>query len=87
MITAGVSAVLLSLLLFVYRQNHLQFKSPFTLGLVFFAAVLLLQNVGSVFFYYMMNQMGEGPTVAVPMLTLNTAELIGFAALLFVTWR
>ncbi len=87
MMTAAASAVLLSLLLFVYRENHRQFRSPFTLGLVFFAAVLLLQNAGSVFFYYMMNQIGEGATVAVPMLTLNTAELIGFAALLFVTWR
>jgi hypothetical protein len=87
MITAGASAVLLTLLLSVYLQNHRQLRSPFTLGLVFFAAVLLLQNAGGVLFYYMMNQAGEGAGVALPMLSLNTAELVGCAALLFVTWR
>ena len=87
MVVAGGCAVLLGLLLVVYVQNHLQFRSPFTLGLTFFAAVLLLQNLGSILLYNMMNESGEGPAVALPMLILNAAELVGFGVLFFTTWR
>lgn len=84
---AAVSSVLLLGLLFVYVRNHRQLRSPFTFGLVFFAALLLLQNLGLIYFYYLMNEWGEGPSMAVQMFALGTAELIGFAALFYVTWR
>ena len=87
MVTAGASSVFLCLLLVMYVQNHRHFASPFTLGLVFFAAVLLIQNVGSILFYYMMSDAGEGSGVAVPMLFLNAAELVGFGILFLTTWR
>lgn len=87
MVAAAASSAFLVGLLAVYLRNHREIRSPFTLGLVFFAAVLLVQNIGSIYFYYMMNEMGEGARVAVPMLALNGTELVGFAALFFVTWR
>ena len=77
----------LSALLYVYVRNHRHLQSPFTLGLVFFAALLLLQSIGSIYFDWMMASAGEGAGVALPMLALDTAELVGFAALFFVTWR
>ena len=84
---AAASAAFLSALLLVYFRNHRELRSPFTLGLVFFAALLLLQNLGSIYFDYLMADAGEGTRVAVPMLVLDSAELVGFAALFFVTWR
>lgn len=84
---AAASAVFLTALLFVYLRNHRELRSPFTLGLVFFAVLLLVQNLGSIYFDYMMSEAGQGSGVAIPMLVLNAAELIGFAALFFVTWR
>jgi len=87
MVVAAVSASFLSALLFVYFRNHRQLRSPFTLGLVFFAALLLMQNLGSIYFDLMMSNAGEGSRVAIPMLALDSAELVGFAALFFVTWR
>jgi len=87
MVVAAVSAAFLSALLFVYFRNHRQLRSPFTLGLVFFAALLLMQNLGSIYFDLMMSNAGEGSRVAIPMLALDSAELVGFAALFFVTWR
>ena len=81
------SAVFLSALLYVYVRNHRHLQSAFTLGLVFFAALLLFQSVGSIYFDWMMSQAGEGAGVAVPMLALDAAELVGFVALFFVTWR
>ncbi len=87
MVVAAVSAAVLAALLYVYFHNHREFRSPFTLGLVFFAAVLLVQNLGSIYFDYLMAAMGEGSRVAIPMLALDSAELVGFAALFYVTWR
>jgi hypothetical protein len=86
-VLAAASAVFLTALLFVYLRNHRELRSPFTLGLVFFAVLLLVQNLGSIYFDYMMSEAGQGSGVAIPMLVLNAAELIGFAALFFVTWR
>lgn len=71
----------------MYARNHRHLRSAFTLGLVFFAAVLLVQSIGSIYLDWMMAQAGEGAGVALPMLALDTAELVGFAALFFVTWR
>ncbi len=87
MVVAAVSAAFLTALLYVYFRNHKAIRSPFTLGLVFFAALLLIQNLGSIYFDYMMADAGEGSRVAIPMLALDSAELVGFAALFFVTWR
>ncbi len=84
---AAASTVFLSALLYVYMKNHRHLQSAFTLGLVFFAVLLLVQSLGSIYFDWMMAQAGEGSRVALPMLALNTAELVGFAALFFVTWR
>ncbi len=54
---------------------------------MFFAAVLLVQSLGSIYFDWMMSERGEGAGVALPMLALDVAELVGFAALFVVTWR
>lgn len=84
---AAASAVFLAALLYVYVRNHRHLRTAFTFGLVFFAAVLLVQSIGSVYFDWMMAEQGAGSDVALPMLALDAAELIGFAALFFVTWR
>ena len=43
---AAVSSVLLLGLLSVYVRNHRALRSPFTLGLIFFAVLFLVQNLG-----------------------------------------
>ncbi len=77
----------LAALLYVYVRNHHHLQTVFTMGLVFFAALLLFQSVGSIYFDWMMSQSGAGMSIALPMLTLDVAELVGFAALFWVTWR
>ncbi len=84
---AGASTVLLSALLFVYVRNHRALRSPFTLGLVLFAGFFLVENLGSVYFYYLMNEWQQGPSMAIPLFALQASELIAFAALFYVTWR
>lgn len=87
MAVAAASAVFLSALLYVYVRNHRHLQTAFTLGLVFFAALLLVQSIGSMYFDWMMSEAGQGSGVAMPMLALDVAELIGLAALFVVTWR
>ncbi len=84
---SAASTVFLSALLYVYVRNHHHLQTVFTLGLVFFAALLLFQSLGMIYFDWTMAQSGMGSVVALPMLTLGVAELIGFAALFWVTWR
>ncbi len=87
MVVATASSALLVALLYVYGKNHRQLRAPFTFGLVFFALLLLIQNLGSIYFDYMMSETGAGSGIALPMLILDVVELVGFAALFVVTWR
>lgn len=83
---AAASIAVLSGLLYVYLTNYRRLRSPFSLGLILFAALFLLENLAAVFFYLSMSET-EGPNVAIPMLALNAAELVGFATLFYVSWR
>ncbi len=87
MAVAAVSSAFLVALLFVYLHNHQHLRTPFTLGLVFFAFLLLVQNLGSIYFDFMMSNSGAGSGIAIPMLVLDVVELVGFVALFIVTWR
>ena len=83
--TASV-AVLLGLM-YIYGTNFRSMRSPLSFGLVVFAALFLIQNLAAMYFYVAMNDAGEGASVAIPMLILNAAELVGFATLFYVSWR
>ncbi len=84
---AAASAGLLAGLVYVYARNLRDLRSPFTLGLFLFGVLFLLQNLVAMYVYLSMNDQGFGAPVALPMLSLNAAELVGFATLFFVTWR
>lgn len=84
---AGGSIAVLLALLYVYGSSYRQLRSPFALGLVLFAALFIVENLASIFFYVSMADAGEGSNVALPILVLGVAELVAFTALFVVTWR
>ena len=86
-IVAAVSAVLLVGLVAVYAKNLRAVRSPFTVGLLVFGALFLVQNLIAIAVYLMMNDAGMRSDVAMPMLWLNVAEMMGFGALFLVSWR
>ena len=86
-ILAAASIAVLGALLYIYVGNFRGVRSPFSLGLVVFAALFLFENLAAVYFYVAMNNSGEDASVAVPMMALNAAELVGFATLFYVSWR
>src|SRR2546426_7209 len=67
----------------VLREND----CVMTLGNEGYGTLFLLENLAAMYFYVAMNDSNIGASVAIPMLVLNAAELVGFATLFFVSWR
>ena len=86
-ISAGVgivNVVLLIALLTVYARVYKSTRAVFTIGLMFFAGMLMLHNIIAVYAYFAMQPLyalGLLPYFAV----IHIAELAGIAALLKVT--
>ena len=86
-ISAGVgiaNVVLLIALLTVYAKVYKSTRAVFTIGLMFFAGMLMLHNIIAVYAYFAMQSLyavGLLPYFAV----IHIAELAGIAALLKVT--
>ena len=86
-ISAGVgivNVVLLIALLTVYAKVYKNTRAVFTIGLMFFAGMLMLHNIIAVYAYFAMQPLyalGLLPYFAV----IHIAELAGIAALLKVT--
>jgi uncharacterized membrane protein len=81
---ALVNVVLLVTLLVIYARIYVKTKASFTIGLIFFAAMLILHNVIAVYAYFAMEplySMDLMPFFAV----IHLAELAGIAVLLKVT--
>lgn len=78
--------LLLILLLYVYWDNYRKIKSSFTLGLIIFAGLLLLQNIlfTSFLLFHPAFQVSD---LGVPLFILNITEFLALAILLVVTWK
>ncbi|HLQ42302.1 MAG TPA: hypothetical protein VK189_05550 [Thermoplasmata archaeon] len=85
-LAAGSIAVLLGLL-YIYVGNFRGLRSPLSAGLIVFASLFLLENFAAIYFYLAMSNWTGSASYAIPMLVLNGAELVGFATLLYVSWR
>ncbi len=85
-LAAGSIAVLLGLL-YIYVGNFRGLRSPLSAGLIVFAALFLVENLAAIYFYLAMSTWTGSGSYAIPMLVLNGAELVGFATLLYVSWR
>lgn len=82
----GISALLLIALLFIYIKNLQKIKSNFTMGLFIFAALFLLQNIVSLYFYITMMDYYVAD-VAVHVFILTLLQTFAFLILLVITWE
>lgn len=79
--------VLLSLgLLYIYLRNYRVVKSVFSLGLMFFASMILVQNAAALYFQTMMIDY-YSMEVAGFAFILTALQAVGLAVLLYVTWK
>ncbi len=82
----GINIVLILSLLVVYLKNLIRAKSVFTLGLVLFAVLFLIQNVVSLFFAMTMMPLYE-KGVENFVLILTCLHTLAFGILNIITWR
>ncbi|HEV8594871.1 MAG TPA: hypothetical protein VGR51_05005 [Thermoplasmata archaeon] len=87
MVVSAISIIVLSGLLLVYANNFRSIKSTFSVGLVLFSILFLIQNIAAIALYLSMATQDYGLAVALPMLALNTAELTGFGVLFLISWQ
>ena len=81
-----INALLLLGLIYIYGSSLRQVKAEFTAGLLFFAAILLVQNIIALYSYvamFMYFAAAAGPLV----LGITAAETVGLAVLLWMSLR
>lgn len=82
----ALNILLIVSLLIVYMKNVLRARSTFTIGLVLFALLFLVQNVVSLFFSLTMMPLYE-QGVENFVLVLTSIHTIAFIILNVITWR
>lgn len=85
-IFTGVNLLLVAALFAVYLRMCLKTGSLFTLGLLIFAGMFLLQNAVSFYFFITMMPYFV-PEVANYVLILTVLQTIAFAILNWITWK
>jgi hypothetical protein len=80
-----VNIALLLVMLGIYLSSYRRLRSRFTLGLIFFTFLLLLQN--ALFMLFLIIGEGfRGPGMGYPVLSLNIIQLGALIILLRITW-
>lgn len=86
MALSGLNVAILCSLIYVYAQNYKALNSKFSLGLLTFASILLLEN--ALAFYFNWTMMGlYAEKVVQQALMLRSLETISLIVLAFITWR
>jgi len=80
-----VNIALLLVMLGIYLSSYRRLRSRFTLGLIFFTLLLLLQNALFMLFL-IMGEGFRGPGMGYPVLSLNIIQLGALIILLRITW-
>lgn len=79
-----VNVALLITLLFIYLRIYRSSKAIFTLGLMFFAGMLMVHNAIAVYAYVAMEPLYNEALLPY-FLAIHAAELVGIAVLLKIT--
>ena len=86
-VSAGISlsnVAILGALLFIYARIYSSSKAIFTVGLMFFAGMLMLHNLIAVYAYFAMAPLYNEALLPY-FVAIHAAELAGLAVLLKVT--
>ena len=85
-ILTAINCLLIAGLLYVYLKNYSFLRSTFTLGLILFSLIFLVQNAISLYFYFtMMELYADG--VEGYVFVLSAMQFVAFAILNWISWR
>lgn len=86
MALSAANIAILGSLIYVYATNYRSLNSKFSLGLLIFASILLLENLLA--FYFNLTMMGlYAEKVAQQAMILRGLETISLVVLGYITWR
>lgn len=87
-VLSGVNVVLLLALSVVWLRNYRTFRTPLLLGLVAFAAVLLVENAAAIYYFFSMEMLFTAdPTVQTVVAVLRGLQFVALAFLTYVTLK
>ncbi len=87
MVSVAVNSVLLALLIWLYARILGEVRTRFTMGLMVFAAVLLLQHLVQLYFFLtMMDYYVASGSVQGFVLVQNVLVSLALVFLVYVTW-
>ena len=79
--------VLILLFLFnIYLKNYRHIKSKFTIGLLVFSVIFLIENIVFLALDFLISPVFEFEDLFLIML-VNIIELLGLSVLLYITWE
>jgi len=85
---SGISVALLLGLIAVWVRNYRTFRTPLTLGLIAFAAVLLFENVLAIYFFFSTGMLYSGdPFAQRALLSLRALQVVALSFLTYVTMK
>jgi|SRR5579862_1277764 len=88
---ALANTVLIVILLALYSSSFRKIRSPFTIGLIFFALFFLVQNIAIIIFWYQLYSLGPAVPIvnaAAPYMTvINLLETIGLISIVRVSMK
>lgn len=89
MVLAGLNSLLLVVLLAVWLRNYREFRSTMILGLVGFSAVLLLENLLAVYFFFASMKMlyASDPLVGQVVFVMRSLQFLAIVFLTYVSVR
>lgn len=81
-----VNIILTLLLVFIYYRSQSLVKSKLTIGMLFFAATFLIENILNLVFYNTLLQQSIFGLTGFQG-SVNILEMAGLLALLYITWK
>lgn len=87
-VLSGATVLLLVGLGVIWIRNYQTFRTPLVLGLVGFAAVLLVENLVALYFFLSMQPLyAMDPAVHTVVVILRALQFVAVALLAYVTWK
>lgn len=82
----GANIILLAALFIIYLKNYINIRSNFTLGLLLFAGIFLVRDVGLAIYHITTLSFYYGQ-YAIDDIMIHAAQLLAFLVLLKITWK
>ena len=82
----SLNVLLLTILSFIYFKNYMEMKAQFSLGLIMFAVILIVNKLLTL--YFMVIAMGDhADLLGMPTLVLESLQFFSFSVLTYITIR